>query len=167
MIVYLSSVDALSSPTAYISIRPAKCREESRNPADIAGQLCAPQDEINRTPHVSYHISLEDFTPHYARGPDGNPDYDKAEIKIVAEKTLLSTEAGYGAYTDIDGDADNEPIYYTHPCRCSSQFVITLEDLEEGVEVVGCEGCGEWVRVGYEVLEEPDMQGEGQEQELK
>ncbi len=32
--------------------------------------------------------------------------------------------------------------------------MITHQDLEEGVEVVGCGGCGEWVRVGYEAIEE-------------
>lgn len=44
--------------------------------------------------------------------------------------------------------------YYTHPCRCSGEFVITHEDLEAGVDVVGCGGCGEWVGVGYEVVQE-------------
>ncbi|GAA5825642.1 hypothetical protein JCM5353_007517 [Sporobolomyces roseus] len=46
--------------------------------------------------------------------------------------------------------------YYTYPCRCSSRFKIMLEELEEGVEVVGCEGCSERCRVEYEVLEEEE-----------
>ena len=44
--------------------------------------------------------------------------------------------------------------YFTYPCRCSGDFVITHENLEAGVEVVGCGGCGEWVGVGYEIVEE-------------
>lgn len=52
------------------------------------------------------------------------------------------------------GDEDeDEPAYYTHPCRCSGEFVITRQDLEDGIEVIGCGGCGEWVGVGYEVIE--------------
>ena len=38
--------------------------------------------------------------------------------------------------------------------------MITHEELEAGVDVVGCGGCGEWVRVGYEVVE-GDEGGEG------
>ncbi|GAA5861188.1 hypothetical protein JCM1840_003109 [Sporobolomyces johnsonii] len=53
-----------------------------------------------------------------------------------------------------DTDDDPEPAFYTHPCRCSSQFKITREQLEDGVEVVGCEGCSERCRVEYEVVEE-------------
>ena len=49
---------------------------------------------------------------------------------------------------------DTEPSHYTRACRCSGQFCITLRDLEGGVEVVGCEGCGEWIRVAYEVVED-------------
>lgn len=48
--------------------------------------------------------------------------------------------------------------YYTHPCRCSGVYTITERELEDGVDVVGCEGCGEWVGVGYEVVD----QGEGE-----
>lgn len=78
----------------------------------------------DQTPHISHHISLEFFTPHYP--------------------PTASTEE-----TD-----EIEPSWYSHPCRCSGEFVITLEDLEEGVEIVGCGGCGEWVRVGYEAVED-------------
>lgn len=46
------------------------------------------------------------------------------------------------------------PAYYTYACRCSAEFVMTHQDLEDGVDVVGCMGCGEWVRVLYEVVEE-------------
>jgi hypothetical protein len=80
----------------------------------------------DNTPHISHHISLESFTPHY-----------------------LSQHE-----TELEEDEEAEPAYYTHPCRCSGEFVITYQDLEDGIDVVGCGGCGEWVRVGYEVVEE-------------
>ena len=58
--------------------------------------------------------------------------------------------------TDADNmdEEDPEPDYYSHPCRCSSEFIITYQDLLDGVDVVGCGGCGEWVRVGYEAVDE-------------
>lgn len=50
-------------------------------------------------------------------------------------------------------DIDQDPSYYTHLCRCSGTFVISMEQLEEGMEVVQCDGCSERCRVEYEVLE--------------
>jgi diphthamide biosynthesis protein 4 len=96
---------------------------------------------IDTTPHVSYNISLSAFTPHY---------------RSTEASTLLAqneSRAKDDSHPEEE-NGDDEPIYYTHPCRCSSEFVITYQDLEDGIEVVGCGGCGEWVRVGYEVLDD-------------
>jgi diphthamide biosynthesis protein 4 len=99
----------------------------------------------DNTPHISHHISLEEFTPHFP-----SPE-TTAEPRDAGGRQLE------GDNGDAQADSDEaEPSYYTHPCRCSGEFVITHQDLEDGVEVVGCEGCGEWVRVGYEVIEEED-----------
>ncbi|GAA5912812.1 hypothetical protein JCM8208_006434 [Rhodotorula glutinis] len=78
-------------------------------------------------------LSLDLFDPHY-----------------------LAPAAAAASHTaSCDGDEDeDEPAYYTHPCRCSSQFRVTREQLEEGVEVVTCEGCSERCRVEYDVVEE-------------
>lgn len=70
-----------------------------------------------RGPHVFRHISLDEFTPHYVDSTAGNEHEEKAEGKEEEE--------------------EEEPQYFTYPCRCSGQFVISLEQLEEGVEVVG------------------------------
>lgn len=83
---------------------------------------------VDTTPHVSYDISLSAFTPHYR-----NENHSNYEV-----------------------EEEEDPTYYSHPCRCSSEFIITHQDLEEGVDVVGCGGCGEWVRVGYQAVDEGD-----------
>jgi len=82
--------------------------------------------KVDTTPHVSYDISLSAFTPHYRNDLPSNHEDEE------------------------------DPVYYSHPCRCSSEFIITHQDLEEGVDVVGCGGCGEWVRVGYQAVDEGD-----------
>ncbi len=82
----------------------------------VAGQAIS--HEIFKTPHITQHISLSLFTPHF---------------------------------TERD---EETPSYYTHPCRCSGVFLITPDDLEAGVDLVGCNGCGEWAGVGYEVVED-------------
>lgn len=94
----------------------------------------ATEIKVDTTPHVSYDISLSSFTPHY---PKIDREVDVELGGIPAEE-----------------DEDEEPLYYSHPCRCSSEFVITYQDLLDGVDVVGCGGCGEWVRVGYEAVDE-------------
>jgi diphthamide biosynthesis protein 4 len=49
-----------------------------------------------------------------------------------------------------EDDADR----YTLACRCGQEYVITVDDLEDGVDVIGCPGCGEYIGVEYEVVEE-------------
>lgn len=52
-------------------------------------------------------------------------------------------------------DAD-EPEEYKLECRCGQYYVITVSELEDGVDVVGCPGCGEYIGVDYEVVEEEE-----------
>ncbi|TNY22195.1 hypothetical protein DMC30DRAFT_349286, partial [Rhodotorula diobovata] len=79
-------------------------------------------------------LSLDLFEPHYA-------------APAPASSTTPSRHT-------TSEEEEDDPAYYTHPCRCSSQFKVTREQLEEGVEVVTCEGCSERCRVEYEVVEE-------------
>ncbi|CED82221.1 Molecular chaperone (DnaJ superfamily) [Phaffia rhodozyma] len=83
-------------------------------------------------------ISLSLFTSHYSAredGTDGTTEQDD---------------------DDEDDDEEDEPVYYTYPCRCSALFVIRTVDLEQGVDVIGCDGCGDWIGVGYETIIEQD-----------
>lgn len=48
----------------------------------------------------------------------------------------------------------DEPERFTLECRCGQDYAVTVDDLEAGVDVVGCPGCGEYVGVEYEVVEE-------------
>lgn len=94
-------------------------------------------------------ISLEEWTYHPATATD--------TTKQQAQNGHRNGTANGHADHDVANGA-----YYTHPCRCSGTFVITESQLEEGVDIVGCEGCGEWIGVGYEVVEDGD---EGEEEE--
>lgn len=47
-----------------------------------------------------------------------------------------------------------EPERFTLACRCGQEYVVTVDELEAGIDVVGCPGCGEYVGVDYEVVEE-------------
>lgn len=39
---------------------------------------------------------------------------------------------------------------WSSPCRCGDHYLITLNDLEEGLSVVQCAGCSLCVRIIYE-----------------
>jgi len=80
-------------------------------------------------------LSLDLFDPHY-------------------DPRASAPAAASGGASRSESEQEDEPAYYTHPCRCSSQFRVTREQLEEGVEVVTCEGCSERCRVEYDVVEE-------------
>ncbi|GMK56881.1 hypothetical protein CspeluHIS016_0307210 [Cutaneotrichosporon spelunceum] len=47
-----------------------------------------------------------------------------------------------------------DPERFTLECRCGQDYVVTVDELEAGVDVVGCPGCGEYVGIDYEVVEE-------------
>ncbi|GAA5859866.1 hypothetical protein JCM8547_004363 [Rhodosporidiobolus lusitaniae] len=97
-------------------------------------------------------------------------EYDRARAAYLAATRAARNSSAYAVSLSLDifephyppsspslsspSPPDDEPAYYTHPCRCSSQFRITREELESGVEVVGCEGCSERCRVEYEVVVE-------------
>lgn len=58
------------------------------------------------------------------------------------------------AFTPHAEEGESEPHRYTYECRCGHDYAITLGDLEAGVDVIGCPGCGEFIGVEYEVVEE-------------
>ena len=90
-------------------------------------------------PSFAASISLDLFTPHFDQPPSPHP--------------------ARPAQSHEQDDDDPEPTYYTHPCRCSGTFVVTTAQLEQGVELVQCDGCTERCKVEYEVVEEEEEEG--------
>ncbi|KPV71734.1 uncharacterized protein RHOBADRAFT_47438 [Rhodotorula graminis WP1] len=108
--------------------------EQSRSSYDAARAAALAAGRA--TAHAfAVSLSLDLFDPHY-------------------HAPAAAATSSPASRDDDDDQDDDEPAYYTHPCRCSSQFRITREQLEEGVEVVTCEGCSERCRVEYDVVEE-------------
>lgn len=113
--------------------------------ATADGTDASAQVIVDTTPHVSYDISLSAFTPHYRQpGRDQGHSGDRTTADATDEEA-----------EEQEAESE-EPVYYSHACRCSSEFIITYQDLLDGVDVVGCGGCGEWVRVGYEAVSDDD-----------
>jgi diphthamide biosynthesis protein 4 len=51
---------------------------------------------------------------------------------------------------------DDEKMCYLWECRCSGDYIIAEEELEAGIEVVGCNNCSLKIRVLYDVVEDDD-----------
>ncbi|KAI9229161.1 MAG: DNAJ heat shock N-terminal domain-containing protein [Piptocephalis tieghemiana] len=55
------------------------------------------------------------------------------------------------AEVDLDEmEYDEASETWTSPCRCGQEYVVSVEDLEEGIDVIGCAGCSLRIRVLYE-----------------
>ncbi|KAG2207214.1 hypothetical protein INT47_012267 [Mucor saturninus] len=60
-----------------------------------------------------------------------------------------------GAEVDLDDMEHNEAQQsFSMVCRCSGDYVITEDELEVGIDVVGCNNCSLRIRVLYDVIEE-------------
>lgn len=65
----------------------------------------------------------------------------------------LSEFTPHCSTVDDSKESEQEPSHYTYPCRCSSTFVITTAELEQGVDIIQCGGCTERCRVEYQEVE--------------
>ena len=81
------------------------------------------QAVISKRPHITLEVSLEEFTPHYT---------SETATQIDPAPRL----DGLTARTAIDASGMDEemPAFYAYPCRCSASFVITHQDLEDGLK---------------------------------
>jgi hypothetical protein len=58
---------------------------------------------------------------------------------------------------DFDHHTSAESTYYTHECRCSSQLTITEEQLDQSIDIIECDGCGERVGVTYRAVSDDEI----------
>ncbi|GHJ88783.1 hypothetical protein NliqN6_5185 [Naganishia liquefaciens] len=92
----------------------------------------------------------------YERGGNAHADGKQSPAERRARNPTRTISLDAFTYHPSGSSSES---YYTHPCRCSGMFTITERELEDGVDIVGCEGCGEWVGVGYEVVEDSEDEG--------
>ncbi|KAI9473580.1 MAG: DNAJ heat shock N-terminal domain-containing protein [Benjaminiella poitrasii] len=94
-------------------------------------------------------LILEHHPDKLLRNPTSRKNYDielqsqrnKKDLAIGAEVDLDDME-----YMEDDGS-------YSLVCRCSGDYIITEDELNEGIDVVGCNNCSLKIRVLYDVVE--------------
>lgn len=77
-------------------------------------------------------------------------EYDEKLNKV--EKTVVNRIYPQISLDQFDVSEDEET--FSLPCRCGNQYVVTADDLERGLELLGCSGCSERIHVLYEMVEE-------------
>ncbi|KAF5332542.1 hypothetical protein D9611_005146 [Ephemerocybe angulata] len=56
---------------------------------------------------------------------------------------------------DVEGEEEGP---WRYPCRCSGFYEISVDMMERGVHLVGCNSCSEVVWAGYELEEDADLE---------
>ncbi|CAG8439014.1 5774_t:CDS:2 [Ambispora leptoticha] len=86
------------------------------------------------------------------KDPAARKAYD-AQVK--AAQLNAQNDGVVNAEIDLDDmKYDKETFTYTLECRCSGQYIITEEDLENEIDIVACGGCSLRVRVLYDVVDD-------------
>lgn len=66
---------------------------------------------------------------------------------------IVSQVVDLSEFTQADhDDEDQEDGKFTLSCRCGGQFMISEEQMESGVDIVGCDGCSLTIKVEYQAL---------------
>ncbi|KAI8831770.1 DNAJ heat shock N-terminal domain-containing protein [Chytriomyces cf. hyalinus JEL632] len=88
------------------------------------------------------------------RDQDSRTEYD-------ASLAATGTPGGTGPKEVVNGEVDLDDMTYNADsgtfqtsCRCSGSYVVSEQDLEDGVEVVSCTTCSLRIRVLYSVMDE-------------
>lgn len=86
------------------------------------------------------------------RSPTSRRAYD---IELESERN--KKDLAIGAEVDLDEmEYNEEDRSFSLVCRCSGDYVITEDELETNIDVVGCNNCSLRIRVLYDVVEEED-----------
>ena len=91
-----------------------------------------------------------------AAHPDKGDSYPFTIDQIKeAYKTLINDSRTTNSYAvvDLDDFTYSEQSYY-YPCRCGHGYTVRESDLEQGKDVISCDGCSLLVKVTYDVVDD-------------
>jgi diphthamide biosynthesis protein 4 len=83
--------------------------------------------------------------------------------RAVYDASLGGSSASVRVSDEIDLDDmafDERTESYAWKCRCGDAYTISVDELEDGCDVIGCGGCSLNIRVLYEEGDEEGEQGE-------
>ncbi|KAJ3152815.1 DnaJ sub C member 24 [Geranomyces variabilis] len=88
----------------------------------------------------------------------GDPDLRAAYDEELAGRSAAKLGPLHAEVDLDDMQHDSAAELFSMPCRCGGSYVIREEELEDGVDIVGCSTCSLRIRVLYaEAEQEPSM----------
>jgi diphthamide biosynthesis protein 4 len=158
--------------------------ESPQTPTDYYQVLSIPQNACIPEIKAAYHRALLQHHPDKQQSLNGSTTSIEISLIKEAYETLVSSEKRAQYDTDVlkgkrkeqrlgssgprpaqvvsleewtslaaSGEEDDEGPWM-YPCRCSGHYEISVEMMERGVHLVGCNSCSEVVWAGYELEEE-------------
>ncbi|CAO3623828.1 unnamed protein product [Cunninghamella blakesleeana] len=84
------------------------------------------------------------------RNEEKRKAYD-IELQIQNQKETITVNDEI----DLDDmDYDEKSASFLLKCRCSGIYQITEEELEDGIDIIGCDNCSLKIRVIYDIIED-------------
>ncbi|EEB05250.1 diphthamide biosynthesis protein Dph4 [Schizosaccharomyces japonicus yFS275] len=84
---------------------------------------------------------------------NAHPDKQQnGRVSEISVDHVLTTER-YNAVVDLDDFEEQADGSFVYPCRCGEYggYIVTEDDLENGMDVIPCTGCSLVVKVAYEI----------------
>lgn len=152
---------------------------------DYYSLLCITRSASPNTIKVAYHRALLHLHPDKLRQHADDP-VQSTDVGLLHDAFVtLSSPALRTAYDarvglsrtgprpaqvvsldrfDYSEGSDSAISTWTLACRCGGKYEVTEDDLERGLHLVGCGDCSEVIWVGYEMVQEVDEGGTGQQE---
>ena len=102
------------------------------------------KDECNNKDIINLNTAYKTLI-----NPNLKLQYDE-ELNSI-NKVSLRNQKYFNEISLDEFNEEDDGQLYTYNCRCGEYYKITIDDLEQGLEIYYCSGCSESLRVLYEV----------------
>ncbi|CAO1614426.1 unnamed protein product [Parajaminaea phylloscopi] len=139
----------------------------SRGGQDLIHAIYAAHSELaddNRRALYDAQLARDRILGTHAYPGGASADVTQARVSAVVDLDAFEQcTGGDSQRNNSDGDGDDT---FQHPCRCGSSYLVTSSQLvDDGIDLVECQGCSEVIRVvwrdedGCQTREGVDEQG--------
>ncbi|KNF06702.1 hypothetical protein PSTG_00018 [Puccinia striiformis f. sp. tritici PST-78] len=96
---------------------------------------------------IEYDLKRLKSNPAHKQVPSSGSDSKiVSQVLDLSEFTQLTVDQPEEEAPDTVGGGDR----FVFPCRCGGQFLISEDQMEADIEIIGCDGCSLTVKVEYQ-----------------
>ncbi|KAI9612603.1 hypothetical protein H4Q26_007760 [Puccinia striiformis f. sp. tritici PST-130] len=102
---------------------------------------------IDPARRIEYDLKRLKSNPAHKQVPSSGSDSKiVSQVLDLSEFTQLTVDQPEEEAPDTVGGGDR----FVFPCRCGGQFLISEDQMEADIEIIGCDGCSLTVKVEYQ-----------------